>query len=145
MSNTYTACVNLTQDPEDLSINDREVVKLRCADNTFGKNSETRFFDAIVSGPDLNTARKLAKGDQIVITGQLTKGSYKSKKGKNKGKTVEFDSMPFAKIMQVTKSPSFFTPADDEEPTNEVNDEEPDLGADANTAPEGDDPLADVL
>lgn len=140
MSNQFTAHVNLTQDPEELTIGEREVVKLRCADNTFGRNTETRYFDAIVSGPDLTAARKMAKGDGLVITGQLIKSSYKSKKGKNKGKTVETDSMPFAKIMQITKSPTFFSGGDDnDEPATDTS--EPDLDAPT----DGDDPLADVV
>lgn len=142
MSNTYTAVVNLTKDPEDLRLGERDVVKLRCADNTFGKNTETRFFDALVAGPDVEPARQLKTGDQIVITGTLTKTSYKSKKGKNKGKVMESDSMPFAKILQITKSPSFFSGegASDESAEDEVNTDEPDLGTDAG----GDDPLADI-
>lgn len=149
MSNNYTACVNLTQDPEDLVLGEREIVKLRCADNTFGKNTETRYFDALVAGPDLTAARKLKKGDGLVISGQLTKTSYKSKKGKNKGKTVEADSMPFAKIMQITKSPSFFA-GDDEagDDQESADDSDQDIGTDAPPADEpddGSDPLADVL
>src|SRR5690349_13329665 len=72
--NNYTAIVNLTHDVEDLKLGERDVKKLRVADNTFGKNSETRFFDVIVSsGPDMETAGRLAKGDQIVVTGTLVK------------------------------------------------------------------------
>lgn len=148
MSNSYTAVVNLTKDPEDLTLGEREVVKLRLADNTFGKNTETRFFDALVAGPDVDAARQLKSGDQIVITGQLTKTSYKSKKGKNKGKTMEADSMPFAKILQITKSPSFFNASPDDEPEADgVNQtEEPDLEDDGNNMrDDAEDPLADLV
>lgn len=145
MSNQYTAVVNLTQDPEDLTLGEREVVKLRCADNTFGKNTETRFFDALVAGPDVEAARRLSKGDQIVITGQLTKTSYKAKKGKNKGKIMEADSMPFAKLMQITKSESFFnSKPDDDETDGAEQTEEPDLEAPAD-ADTGEDPLDGVV
>lgn len=144
MSNNYTACVNLTKDPEDLKLGERDVVKLRLADNTFGKKSETRFFDALVSGPDVEAARQLKQGDQVVISGQLTKTSYKSKQGKNKGRTVEADSMPFAKLMQITKSPSFFNREPDEEPGDEpTQTEEPDLGTEPGD--DGTDPLAGVV
>lgn len=115
--NTYTAIVNLTADVEDLKLGERDVKKLRVADNTFGKNSETRFFDVIVSsGPDMEVAGRLAKGDQIVVTGTLVRGSYKAKKSTKyakKGATVLTDSMPFGRILQVTKSPSFFNQGDD--------------------------------
>lgn len=126
--NTFTAVVNLCRAPEDLQLGGRDCVKLRVADNTFGK-SETRFFDAIVSGPDVETARKLSQGDQIVVSGTLQKTSYKAKKGKMKGKTVEQDQMPFAKILQVTKSESFFNGGEDGADESEGSDTDaPDLG-----------------
>lgn len=131
--NTYTAIVNLTSDVEDLKLGERDVKKLRVADNTFGKNSETRFFDVIVSsGPDMEVAGRLAKGDQIVVTGTLVAGSYKAKKNSKyakKGATVKTDSMPFGRILQVTKSPTFFNQAEEtgEEPADEGSTEEPDL------------------
>ena len=109
MSNVFTAVVNLCRDPEPLTLGEREVMKLRLADNTSKKN-ETLFFGAIVSGYDAETAKRLATGDQIVISGQLTATSYKAKKaGKNvkKGDTVHAMEMPFAKIVQVVKSPTF--------------------------------------
>lgn len=142
MSNNYTACCNLTKDPEDLTLGERELVKLRLADNTFGKGTETRFFDALVGGPDVEAARQLKSGDQVVVTGQLTKTSYKSKKGKNKGKTVEADSMPFAKLMQITRSPSFFSGESADEPEPDGSTEAPDLGADEG---DGTDPLDGVV
>ncbi len=143
MSNTFTAIVNLCRDPEAITFGERECQKLRLADNTGSKN-DARFFGAIVSGYDAQTAAKLRSGDQIVITGQLAATSYKAKKaGKNvkKGDTIKSDEMPFAKIMQVIKSPTFFgddeaAPADDEADTSA-----PDLSGVPDTE---DDPLADV-
>jgi single-stranded DNA-binding protein len=146
MSNTFTSVSNLCKDPESLTLGERELVKLRLACNTFGKNAETRFFDALVGGPDADAAIQLKQGDQIVITGQLVKSSYKSKKGKLKGKSVECDSMPFAKILQITKSPSFFSgegKADADDGVDQT--EAPDLGDAPADDIDGEDPLADVL
>lgn len=143
--NNFTAIVNLCRDPEALELGGRTCQKLRLADNTFGKNAETRFFDAIVSGPDADVAARLKSADSIAVTGTLVKGSYKGKKGKNKGKTVETDSMPFAKILQVIKSPSFFEGGSDD--SDEGDDSEPDLDG-VQDAPDDDadavDPLADL-
>lgn len=106
--NTFTAVVNLCGDPEDVTFGEKSLVRLRLADNTPGKQAKARFFNAIVSGPDIDVAHRLAKGDQIVVTGQLSLTEYKAKKGKLAGKLVTSEEMPFAKILQVTKSPSFF-------------------------------------
>lgn len=146
MANTFIAVVNLTKDPEALTLGERELCKLRVADNTFGKNAETRFFDVLVSGPDVDAGLQLKSGDQIVVSGQLVKTSYKSKKGKMKGKSVEADSMPFGKILQITKSPSFFSgegKADADDGVDQT--EEPDLGDAPAGDDDGEDPLADVL
>lgn len=147
--NTFTAIVNLCRSPEPLELGGRPCMKLRLADNTFGKQAETRFFDAIVSGNDADVAKRLEQGDQIVISGTLVATSYKAKKGKNKGKTIQSDQMPFAKILQVTKSPSFFSGdgEKDEDPAEGTETEAPDLdeGTDAGEADESDNPLADVL
>lgn len=134
--NTFTAIVNLTADPEALKMGERDTMKLRVADNTFGKNNEARFFDVIVSsGPDMDVAKRLRKGDQIVVTGTLTKSSYKAKKpGKHvkKGQSVSTDSMPFGRILQVTKSPTFFglisQSTENEDEADEGSTDEPDLG-----------------
>lgn len=131
--NTYTAIVNLTADVEDLRLGERDTKKLRVADNTFGKNSETRFFDMIVSsGPDMEVAGRLAKGDQIVVTGTLVRGSYTAKKTTKyakKGAKVITDSMPFGRILQVTKSPSFFNQGETSEdaPADDGSTDEPDI------------------
>lgn len=132
--NNYTAIVNLTSDPEDLKLGERDTKKLRLADNTFGKNSETRFFDMIVSsGPDMEVAGRLAKGDQIMVTGTLVAGSYKAKKNSKyakKGQVIKTDSMPFGRILQVTKSPSFFNQAetaDEGDASDDGSTDEPDI------------------
>lgn len=149
--NNYTAIVNLTADVEDLKMGERDVKKLRVADNTFGKNSETRFFDVIVSsGPDMEVAGRLAKGDQIVVTGTLVAGSYKAKKNSKyakKGQTIKTDSMPFGRILQVTKSPTFFNQDDSfnpdelEDKQDDGSEDEPSLDNDEGT----DEPLAGVV
>lgn len=152
--NTHTAIVNLTHDVEDLKLSERDTKKLRVADNTFGKNSETRFFDVIVSSaPDMAVAERLAKGDQIVVTGTLVAGSYKAKKNTKyakKGQVIKTDSMPFGRILQVTKSPSFFNANEDAgtedgetaEQANEGSTDEPDISIDDTVM--GPDPLADI-
>lgn len=108
MSNNFTAVCNLTQNPEDMQMGGRDVVKIRVANNTPGRQAETRFFNAILGGPDVEGARNLRKGDQIVVTGTLQATSYTAKKGKMKGKKVYADEMPFAKLLRVTKSETFF-------------------------------------
>lgn len=143
--NNYTAIVNLCRAPEELELGGRKCMKLRLADNTFGKNSETRFFNAIVSGNDAEVAARLASGDQICLSGTLVATSYKAKKGKNKGKTMQADEMPFAKILQVTKSPTFFAGKDDEGEADAADESEPDLAdADTGDTDPADDPLADL-
>ena len=138
--NTFTAIANICRDPEALVLGERQCMKLRLADGTYGKNAETRFFDAIVSGPDAAVAKRLKSGDQLVISGTLVATSYKSKKGKMAGKTVQADSMPFAKILQITKSPSFF--AGTKESDEGADDSEPDL----ETPPDdGESPLAGIV
>lgn len=127
--------VNLTSDPEELKLGERDCVKLRVADNTPGKNSEPRFFDAILGQQrDTDKARRLAKGDRIALQGTLELGSYKAKKdgrGIKKGQTIRTDSMPFATIIEVVKSPTFFAKDTDPEafpPKDDGDDEgEPDL------------------
>ena len=146
--NTYTAVVNLCKDPEPLKLGEKELMKLRLADNTFGKNAETRFLDALVAGQDKDVAEQLKSGDQIVISGTLVKGSYTAKKngkGVKRGQKIMTDSIPFARIVQVTKSESFFNGAGDEGgdggdgTETEVGDETAaDEGADEN-------PLADIV
>lgn len=140
--NVYTATVNLCRNPEPITLGERECMKLRLADNTFGK-SKTRFLDAIVSGQDVETAGRLQSGDQIVVTGTLQLTEYKAKKGKMKGKTVQADQMPFARILQVTKSPSFFAGAGEEDQDAEAGQDnsEPEITEELDDAGE-DSPLA---
>jgi single-stranded DNA-binding protein len=149
--NTFTAIVNLTADVEDLKFGERDVKKLRVADNTFGKDNEARFFDVIVSSkPDMDVAERLAKGDQIVVTGTLVKSSYKAKKNTKyakKGQSVITDSMPFGRILQVTKSPTFFNQGDAEStdedaPADDGDETPPELGGEAEGA---DEPLDGVV
>lgn len=106
--NNYTAIVNLCKPSETIELGGRPCAKLRLADNTTGKKSVARFFTAIVSGPDVEVAGRLAQGDQIVISGMLCKTEFVGTRGKTKGQTISDDEMPFAKILQVTRSPSFF-------------------------------------
>jgi single-stranded DNA-binding protein len=117
--NTYTCVANLCRDAEPLTLGTRECMKLRLADNTPGKQSITRYFDAIVSGPDLDVAGRLETGDQIVVTGTLQLTEYKAKKGKFKGQKVTAEQMPFAKIIQVTRSEKFFSGGSDDEPSDD--------------------------
>lgn len=145
MSNNYTAVCNLTKDPEELTLGERNLVKLRCADNSFGKNALPRYFDALVGGPDLDAAMRLKEGDQIVITGQLVKTGYKAKKGKNKGKTVEADSIPFAKLMQITRSESFFSGEGGGDEPDGGDPESSDEPGDAAGDEGADDPMADLV
>jgi single-stranded DNA-binding protein len=99
-------------------------MKMRLADNTPGKQAITRYFDAIVSGPDVDVAKRLETGDQIVVAGTLQLTEYKAKKGPNKGKKVPSEQMPFAKILQVTRSEKFFGGnADDGEEDSGVTNE----------------------
>lgn len=108
MSNMFTGIVSLGKDPEALSLGGRECFKIRCAEKGSSKKAVTRWFTAIVGGPDANTAPRLAKGDTIAITGELILTEYTPKTGPNKGKKQTEDEMPFAKIMKVIKSPTFF-------------------------------------
>lgn len=147
MSNNFTAVCNLTRDAETLTLGERELVKMRLANNTFGKGAEALFFDALVGGPDYDAAIQLKQGDKIAITGTLVKSSYKGKKGKMKGKVVETFSMPFAKLMTIIKSESFFAGSGQDDEAEEGSTEAPDLGdavVDADTLTD-DDPLAGVV
>lgn len=140
MANNFTSVCNLTQDPEVIKAGDRELVKIRVADNTWGKKAEPRYFNVLLGGPDFEAAQKLRKGDQVCVTGTLVKTSYKATKGKNKGKTMESDEMPFGKLLQVTRSETFFSSGDDEDGGDEP---EPDIHADPSDEPAAD-PLRDL-
>lgn len=108
MSNTFTAIVNLGADPEELTLGTRQVYKLRCADKGIGKDAVTFWFTALVGGPDITTAQRLIKGDSIAITGTLVHKEYRPKKPRYKGEMMTSAEVPFAKIMQVVKSDTFF-------------------------------------
>ncbi len=130
MSNNGTYIVNLGKPPEALQLGGRDCVKLRCAEKAGNKKAITRWFTAIVGGPDTETAMRLDQGDTIAITGELSLTEYKAKKPRYKGEMIEEDEMPFAKLMRVIKSPTFFSAQPPAEPSGEPT-------ADA---PEGDTP-----
>ncbi len=136
MNNT-TMVINLGADPEHIQLGDKEGRKLRCAEKAPGKKSVTRWFGAIVTGHDVEVADRLAKGDCLVVVGQLQLTEYVPKKPRFKGETIKTDEMPFCKILQVVKSPTFFGA--------KVDDDEPRLGATVTEAPDlGYDPLAGI-
>jgi len=109
MSNNGTYIVNLGKDPEELALGGRPCVKLRCAEKAGNKKAITRWFTAIVGGPDVEVATRLAAGDTIAVSGELSLTEYKPKKQRYKGEMVREDEMPFAKLMRVIKSPTFFS------------------------------------
>jgi single-stranded DNA-binding protein len=110
--NNGTYIVNLGADPETIRLGEKEGMKLRCAEKAGGKKAITRWFNAIVTGYDAETAARLAKGDTLALAGQLALTEYKPKKPRYKGEMVRADEMPFAKILQVIKSPTFFGEAE---------------------------------
>lgn len=105
MSNSGVYIASLGRDPEELELGGKPCMKLRCAEKAGSKRAETRWFNAIVGGPDVETAKKLAKGDTIALAGELVYTKFKKKGAKDF--TYE-DEMPFAKLMRVIKSPTFF-------------------------------------
>lgn len=141
VANTFTTVCNLTQDPEAIKLGERDIVKIRVADNTYGKRAEPRYLNALLGGPDFEAGKRLRKGDQVVLSGTLVKTSYKATKGKMKGKTVESDEMPFAKLIQVTRSETFFASSDDDSTDDNAADADPDISDDPAPA-DADDPLA---
>lgn len=134
---------NLGADPESIQLGEKEGRKLRCAEKAPGKRNITRWFNAIVTGYDVETADKLRKGDTIILQGQMAKQEYTVKKGaKYKGEKREVDEMPFAKIFQVVKSKTFFA-GDDEAPADAdgvTTTDEPSFDPETPT----DDPLAGI-
>ena len=132
MSNNGTYIVNLGKDPEAISLGGRECYKLRCAEKAATKKAITRWFTAIVGGPDVATAARLKQGDTIAVCGELALTEYPAKKARYKGEMIREDEIPFAKLMRVIKSPSFFEeqpPADEGAPTADApaGDTPPDL------------------
>lgn len=108
MSNVFSAIVNLGADPEELTLGERKVYKMRLADKGIGKDATTRWITALVGGPGVNTAARLVKGDAIWICGTLVRKEYKPKTPRFKGEMIAYDDMPFAEIKQVVKSETFF-------------------------------------
>lgn len=131
MSNNGTWIVNLGKAPEALTLGGRECYKLRCAEKAATKKAITRWFTAIVGGPDVDTASRLASGDTICVSGEMALTEYTAKKPRYKGEQIREDEIPFGKIMRVIKSPSFFA---------EKTDESADEGAPTADAPAGDTP-----
>jgi single-stranded DNA-binding protein len=115
MSNSGSYIVRLGDDPETIKLGSIEGRKLRCADNTFGKKSVTRWFNAIVTGRDVETADRLRKGNRIVVSGQLVLEEYAPKKPRYRGEKVKTDVMPFAKITEVIESETYFGNAEQQE------------------------------
>jgi single-stranded DNA-binding protein len=140
--NNGTYVINLGADPETIQLGEKEGRKLRCAEKAPGKKNVTRWFNAIVTGYDNETADRLRKGDTLIVMGQMGLEEYAPKKPRYKGEKIRVDVMNFAKIFQVVKSPSFFG-GDDDEGSGETTTagvteaEAPDIAA-------GDDPLAAV-
>lgn len=140
--NFNVSVVSLGADPEEIQLGEKTGMKLRCAEKARGKKSVTRWFNAIVTGYDADDAKKLRKGDKLVIMGEMAKTEYKPKKPRYKGEMGNSDEMSFAKILVIIKSPTFF--ADDEsaedgegaETGDVTTTDAPDLGAD--------DPLAGI-
>jgi single-stranded DNA-binding protein len=129
MANQGTYFINLGKDPEELQVGERTLVKLRCAEKGTSKKAVTRWFTALVGGQDAQVAMRLKSGDAIAVSGELILTEYTPKAGPNKGKKQREDEMPFAKILRIVKSPSFFAgegPAD-EEPAFSPEPEVPDL------------------
>ena len=129
MSNSGTYICNLGKDPEELELGGKACIKLRVAEKAGSKRAETRWFSAIVGGPDVETAKQLASGDTVALSGELVYTKFKSKKT---GKFEYTDEMPFAKLLRVIKSPTFFAgkvPEDSGEPTADApaGDAPPDL------------------
>jgi single-stranded DNA-binding protein len=128
MSNSGVWFANLGKDPEELELGGKAVMKLRCAEKAGNKKAETRWFTALVGGPDVETAKRLAKGDSIALSGEMVLKSYKPKKPRYKGEVIMEDEISFAKLVKVIKSPTFF--AEQEAPAEE--------GAPTADAPAGD-------
>lgn len=103
--NNFSSVCNICRDPEALELGGRTCMKMRLADNTFGRNNKPMYFDAIFSGPDVETVQKLATGNEVFVSGTLCVTEYKSNKTK---KMEQAFSIPFAKLLRVTKSPQFF-------------------------------------
>lgn len=121
VSNNSVYVVVLGKDPEDASAYiGRPARKLRLVDKGQGKNSIDRWFDATVTGPDVDVCDRLRSGNQIVIAGALQLTEFTYTKGAKKGTKQREDRMPYAKIIQVTRSETFFTPKDETTETAEA-------------------------
>lgn len=106
--NNYSTVCTIGKDPEAIKLGEREGRRIRVVDKTYGKKAVDRWFTVILSGPDVATADRLRKGDQIFVTGALIQEEYEPKKPRYKGEKIKDDVMPYAKLAQVVKSPTFF-------------------------------------
>lgn len=102
--NSFTSNATICKAPESIKLGEREGMRIRMVDKVFGKKAVDRFFTIIVTGPDVDVAKRVKVGDQLMITGCLVQEEYTNKAGQ----TVKDDTIPFGKILNVTKSPSFF-------------------------------------
>lgn len=102
--NNFSTVATICKLPEVIKLGEREGVRIRLVDKTYGKKAVDRFFTGIFTGPDVDVAKRLKVGDQIFVSGGLIQEEYTNKAGQ----TVKDDTMPYGKILNVTKSPSFF-------------------------------------
>lgn len=146
MSSSYTVAATLVQDPEALELGGKQCTKIRVVDKAISKKAEDRFINAILHGMDSDTARRLAKGDQILLTGTLQLTSYVSKKTKQK---VTADEFGFGtRILRVLKSPSFFEGGKQSKPDSSEGDDggyDPTADLPASGHPAGPSPLDGIL
>jgi hypothetical protein len=106
MSSNYTCAATVVQTPEAVELGGKKCARLRLVDKAISKRHEDRFFNALLTSYDAETALRLETGDQILITGTLGVNSYKSKKT---GQKVQSDEMGFGtRILRVLKSEKFF-------------------------------------
>ena len=120
--NNGTFIVNLGNNPTEMTFGETKVYKLRCAEKAGNKKAVTRWFNAYVRGGDTAVAARLSEGDSIALTGELSLTEYAPKTPKYKGEMVREDEIPFARILRVIKSKTFF-----DAPATDAGDAPPDL------------------
>jgi len=128
--NNFSTVATIVKAPESIKLGERPGMRVRLVDKTYGKKAVDRFFTGIFSGQDLDVLARLKVGDQIFVSGGLIQEEYTNKAGV----VVKDDNMPYAKLLQVAKSASFF--AKKEEADDVQATAAPDL-----TAPAGPSPL----
>lgn len=107
--NKYIANVRLTEDPRELQLGGKDLVKLRVADNPIksGKRADDllpRFVDVLCGNRLVDVARRLRKGDIVTIIGTLVKRKFTAKNGEVR----EAEEVPFPDDLWIQRSPSFF-------------------------------------